>query len=424
MSRQSSRVLAKFETDRVVEDVSAYLRSHLTNTPTVTDGTTPSSQAAGNGAYDVNADVGAITAIADGRVGAIASAVDFAVDVSGTAKLWAAWAKPGASVGFRITITGGANALAATNILAGDEDWTDEHMNMLDLATVFEDKINELTGAGTVTVVATSGKFVINTLDASAVVVAAPTSGDDWTNRLFGGTTDQDAVATTWTGKIPGRIFEAPEDVDGGAFKLTIVTGANALSATDIVLLPADWGLNEDLSPEALAVIIAAKINAAIGAGTVAVTYSITLQAFIINAGGAATSLTVAAPAATYEDWTTRLFGGTSDQDGAPTTWTGATPAARYYDGETIDYAVVTRKASGGGLETIVAESAPYLASAVASLRKYSITRAEVNKEVGSEFWGGVAMVKAQRTGDNTLAMNIDRNFQAYGFYLNRDAAL
>jgi len=105
----------------------------------------------------------------------------------------------GATTGFRLTITGGANALVATDITIPAATYDAKQ-----IATAIQTAINTAIGSGTVTVAwVASGHFLITAAGASAITVAARSAGTSVHNELFGGTTDQDAVATTWTGATP-----------------------------------------------------------------------------------------------------------------------------------------------------------------------------------------------------------------------------
>ena len=105
----------------------------------------------------------------------------------------------GSTTGFRLTITGGSNALAATDLTIPASTYDADQ-----LATAIQTAINAAIGSGTVTVVWNdAGYFIITASGASAITVAARSAGTSVHSEIFGGTTDQDAVATTWTGATP-----------------------------------------------------------------------------------------------------------------------------------------------------------------------------------------------------------------------------
>lgn len=117
-------------------------------------------------------------------------------DFTDLAGLWVVGAGPD---GFRLEIVGGANALVATDLTIPAATY-----NANELATAIQTTINTAIGAGTVTVVwNTTGYFVITAAGATAITVSARSAGTDLSSEIFGGTTDQDVVATTWTGAAP-----------------------------------------------------------------------------------------------------------------------------------------------------------------------------------------------------------------------------
>ena len=107
------------------------------------------------------------------------------------------------TMGFRLTITGGANALAATDIYLFPSSLGGKAYSTL--ATEMQSQIRTaIGGSPTLTVSWDGARFVIDAkTSTTAITVAAPSSGTSLTTLLFGGTTDQDGVATTWTGAAP-----------------------------------------------------------------------------------------------------------------------------------------------------------------------------------------------------------------------------
>jgi len=81
-------------------------------------------------------------------------------------------------------------------------------------------------------------------------------------------------------------------DLNGEKFSLTITGGVNALSATDIALTS-----GARTFPSAVALDIQTKVNAAIGAGTVVVSYNVSAPGKIVLDAIDATAITIGDPA-------------------------------------------------------------------------------------------------------------------------------
>ena len=112
------------------------------------------------------------------------------------------WTVSGTTTGFGITITGGTNALGATDLAlaAGSYD-------AVEMATEIAAKINAESGPTTVTCTWNiAGYFVIDAIDATGITIAARGSGTDLSDELLGGTTDQDTEPTTWTGAAAEKL--------------------------------------------------------------------------------------------------------------------------------------------------------------------------------------------------------------------------
>lgn len=103
---------------------------------------------------------------------------------------------------------------------------------------------------------------------------------------------------------------------------LTIVGGADALTATDIAVTASDL---TDATGADTATALETAINAAIGAGGVSVAWSDTTWRFTITPTAGSTSVTVASPSIDYYiDGTLRLLGKTDTQTG--TEWESGFP--------------------------------------------------------------------------------------------------
>ncbi len=211
--------------------------------------TTGSSQAVDGGTFDYNVDLtlGSAIIVAVDDITSIffeqAVAADFAID-GGTAGAGDTGdLEPYFTLvsgdGFKLTITGGANALAATDITLADDLAANSLASVV--ATAYETLINAAIGSGTVTVVWTGGAFIIDgKTSVSAITVAAPSVGQDKTTVLFGGTSDQDAAPTTWTGDVPnpwndaGKIYTVILKNVTDTASLAVVEGTQAVSGSEV----------------------------------------------------------------------------------------------------------------------------------------------------------------------------------------------
>ena len=103
------------------------------------------------------------------------------------------------TTGFEITITGGSNALAATDIYVK----AGYNMNINEIASNIEFKINDAIGNGGVDVsVDSSGYLVINGgTGCTAIAIAAPGTGTDM--RTILGIDDGAFASTSYTGTAP-----------------------------------------------------------------------------------------------------------------------------------------------------------------------------------------------------------------------------
>jgi len=130
----------------------------------------------------------------------------------------------GATTGFNLTIVGGSNALTATDLTLTTGSDIDADEMAADIASV----INAAIGGGTVTCVWNDGGyFFIDTGDATSITVDVRGAGTDFTDELFGGTTDQDAIPSTWTGDTPTQPTLTIEiDYDDGVTSGTITSPA------------------------------------------------------------------------------------------------------------------------------------------------------------------------------------------------------
>jgi hypothetical protein len=118
------------------------------------------------------------------------------------------------------------NALAATDInlfpaaLAG--------YTYAEIATEMQSRIRAA-GAATVTVTWDGAKYVITAPGATGITGAAHSTGVSLTSELFGGTTDQDAVATTWTGAAPAYLSSSGKHIE-----FVLAGGLAAPDPTDV----------------------------------------------------------------------------------------------------------------------------------------------------------------------------------------------
>jgi len=112
------------------------------------------------------------------------------------------WTVSGSTSGFKITITGGGDAVANydVSIAAGS-------YNAVTMAAAIQTGIR---GSGAVDATTCvwnpAGYFVIDSIDGTGITIAARGSGTDMTTTLFGGTTDQDTEASTWTGAAAAKM--------------------------------------------------------------------------------------------------------------------------------------------------------------------------------------------------------------------------
>ena len=162
------------------------------------------------------------------------------IDLAG---LWVVGAGPD---GFRLEIVGGANALVATDLTIPAATY-----DANELATAIALAINTAIGAGTVTCVwNAAGYFVITAAGAASITVSARSAGTDLSDEIFGGTIDQDVVATTWTGDTPTQPLLTIEFTHDNTVPTTITgTATYAMAAaadaeTLAALLNADADFN------------------------------------------------------------------------------------------------------------------------------------------------------------------------------------